>query len=100
MKYWAYAVFGSPMGKSISRWKAAFASLPVVIFRPYLFSQAECRPCFRPACIKCDVSDDFGGLSAGDAVFLRFLKMEAQRAVGDALADERGNRHQTAVTKV
>ena len=45
------------------------------------------------------MGDDLGDFGAGDAIFLRFLKMEAQRAVGDALADERGDRYQTAVTK-
>ena len=43
--------------------------------------------------------DDFGYLGAGDAVVLRRLQMICQRVVGDALADERCNRHQAAVTK-
>ena len=45
------------------------------------------------------MGNDFGDLGAGDAVFLRLLKMEAQRTVGDALADERGDRYQAAVAK-
>ncbi len=45
------------------------------------------------------MGDDFGDFGAGDAVVLRFPKMEAQRAVGDALTDKSGNRYQAAVAK-
>lgn len=69
------------------------------ILGPDILGQPECRPGLGPAGIKSDMGDDFGDFAAGDAVVLRRLEMEGERAVGDALADKRGNRHQTAVAE-
>ena len=69
------------------------------ILRPHVFGKAESRPRLRPTRVKSDMGDYLRNLGAGDAVFLRFLKMEAQRAVGDTLTDERGYRHQAAVAQ-
>ena len=69
------------------------------IFRPYVFGQIKCRPCFRPTGIKTDVGDDFSNLGTGNAVLLCRLKMENERIVGDALADQGGDGYQTAVVQ-
>ncbi len=63
------------------------------LFRPYVFGQTERRPCLGSSGIKTDVRDNFGDFGAGDAVVLRRLQMICQRIVGDALTDERCNRH-------
>ena len=76
-----------------------FCILAGRLFRPYVFRQTECRPCFRPTGIEADMCDDFGDFGAGDAVALRRLQMICQRIVGDALTDERCNRYQAAVAK-
>ena len=48
------------------------------VFRPYIFGETECRPSLGPSGIETDVGDDLGDFGAGDAIFLRLLKMEAQ----------------------
>ena len=45
------------------------------------------------------MSDDFGNLGTGNAVFLCRLEVVDERVVGDTLTDERGNRYQTAVAQ-
>ena len=68
-------------------------------FGPHLLGQTESRPRLRPAGVEGYVGDDLGGLGAGDAVFLRRLKVKLERRVGDTLRDERGDGHQAAVAE-
>ena len=86
-------------GKDHFPLKCRFRILCGSVFRPYVFGKAECRPCFGPTRIESDMSDDFRYFDTGDSVFFRRLKMIRQRRVGQPLADERNDGHQTAVTQ-
>ena len=48
------------------------------VFCPYVLSEVKCRPSLGPPGIETDVGDNLGNFSAGDAVFLRLLKMKAK----------------------
>ena len=45
------------------------------------------------------MGNDFGDFCAGDTVLLRLLKMESQRSVSDALADDRCEGDDAAIAK-
>ena len=42
---------------------------------------------------------DFGGLGAGDSVFLGFPEMESQGGIGNPLRDQGGDGYKTAVAQ-
>ena len=66
---------------------------------PYVLGKPECAPCLWLSGIEGDVGYYLGSLGACDAVLLGFLKMICQRAVGDALRDERGDCDKAAVAE-
>ena len=69
------------------------------VISPYLFGNAEGRPCLRLTGIESRVGDDFADLLSRYAVSLGVLKVMAEREVGEPLRHQTNNGDEGAVVE-